>query len=152
MDLSDIGNWCSIIGLVITIITLLLTTNVNKKVNGILKSKSDRSYFDKKIEIYLPSLRQLLDIAPSAQKEVLFSTTQYANINNAIQLVRSSWDVLMQYERKGSKKKKIEQWEQKFKELKDMYELRYDKDAKKLIAFLGEFITFLEKEQENNGR
>lgn len=75
--------------------------------NGILKSKSDRSYFDKKIEIYLPSLRQLQDIAPSAQEEVLFSTTQYANINNAIQLVRSSWDVLMQYERKGSKKKKL---------------------------------------------
>lgn len=33
-----------------------------------------------------------------------------------------------------------------------MYDRRYGKDTKKLIAFLGEFITFLEKEQENNGR
>lgn len=118
MNLSDFGNWSSIIGLVITIITFLLAANVNKKVNGILKSKSDRSYFDKKIGIYLSNLKQLQDIASSAQDEVLFSTKQYANINNVIQLVGSSWDVLMQYERKGTKKKKIDYWEKNLKKCK----------------------------------
>lgn len=152
MNLSDFGNWSSIIGLVITIITFLLAANVNKKVNGILKSKSDRSYFDKKIGIYLSNLKQLQDIASSAQDEVLFSTKQYANINNVIQLVGSSWDVLMQYERKGTKKKKIDYWEKKFEEVQGMYKRSDSRDVRKLISFLSEFITFLEKEQANNER
>lgn len=152
MNLSDFGNWSSIIGLVITIITFLLAANVNKKVNGILKSKGDRSYFDKKIGIYLSNLKQLQDIASSAQDEVLFSTKQYANINNVIQLVGSSWDVLMQYERKGTKKKKIDYWEKKFEEVQGMYKRSDSRDVRKLISFLSEFITFLEKEQANNER
>lgn len=152
MNLSDFGNWSSIIGLVITIITFLLAANVNKKVNGILKSKSDRSYFDKKIGIYLSNLKQLQDIASSAQDEVLFSTKQYANINNVIQLVGSSWDVLMQYERKRTKKKKIDYWEKKFEEVQGMYKRSDSRDVRKLISFLSEFITFLEKEQANNER
>lgn len=148
MSLSDFGNWASIIGFIITIITFLLTTNVNRKVNSILKSQNDRSYFDKKVKIYLPSLRKLLSIAQTAHEEVLFSTTQYTSIYNAIQLVLSSWDVLMQYEKIIPKKIKIYHWKRKFTELQNMYNEKSNQDINKLISFLTEFIIFLEKEQE----
>lgn len=148
MSLSDFGNWASIIGLIITIITFLLTTNVNRKVNSILKSQNDRSYFDKKVKIYLPSLVKLLSIAQTAQEEVLFSTKQYTSIYNAIQLVLSSWDVLMQYEKTIPKKIKIYHWKRKFTELQNMYNGKSNKDINKLISFLTEFIIFLEKEQK----
>lgn len=148
MSLSDFGNWASIIGFIITIITFLLTTNVNRKVNSILKSQNDRSYFDKKVKIYLPSLIKLLSIAQTAHEEVLFSTTQYTNIYNAIQLVLSSWDVLMQYEKIIPKKIKIYHWKRKFTELQNMYNEKSNQDINKLISFLSEFIIFLEKEQE----
>lgn len=150
MDLGDVGSLASIIGLVVTTVTFFLAANVNKKVSQVLKSKSDRSYFDKKIGSYLQSLQDLQEIAPEAKNDVLFSTAQYAKINNAIELVSSSWDVLMQYENKRNKKKKITYWNGKFQELRDLYGKYGFKDSKKLISFLAEFITFLEKEQDNN--
>lgn len=150
MDLGDVGSLASIIGLVVTIITFFLAANVNKKVSQVLKSKIDRSYFDKKIGSYLQSLKDLQEIAPEAKTEILFSTTQYAKLNNAIELVSSSWNVLMQYESKRNKKIKITYWNDKFQELRNMYSKYGVKDSKKLISFLAEFITFLEKEQDNN--
>lgn len=38
-SISDIGNWCSIFGFIITIVTFFVTANVNAKVNKIQKSK-----------------------------------------------------------------------------------------------------------------
>lgn len=147
-----IADWVTIIGFVITIVTLILTANVNKKVNGILKTQNDRSYFDKKIGSYLNGLKQLQDIASNAKEDVLFSTMQYSIINNAIQLVNSSWDVLMQFETKNTRKKRIQYWQKQFKCVQDMYRFVNVRDTKKLIEFLTEFITFLEKEQDYGER
>lgn len=152
MGFEDVGSLASIIGLVVTIVTFFLAANVNKKVSQVLKSKSDRRYFDKKIDSYLQSLKDLQEIVPEAKTDVLFSTAQYAKLNNAIELVSSSWNVLMQYESKRSKKKKIAYWEKKFTELRSMYSRYGARDLNKLISFLAEFITFLEKEKDHNER
>lgn len=152
MGFEDVGSLASIIGLVVTIVTFFLAANVNKKVSQVLKSKSDRRYFDKKIGSYLQSLKDLQKIAPKAKPDVVFSTAQYAKLNNAIELVSSSWNVLMQYESKRSKKKKIAYWEKKFTELRSMYSRYGARDLNKLISFLAEFITFLEKEKDHNER
>lgn len=152
MGFEDVGSLASIIGLVMTIVTFFLAANVNKKVSQVLKSKSDRRYFDKKIDSYLQSLKDLQEIVPEAKTDVLFSTAQYAKLNNAIELVSSSWNVLMQYESKRSKKKKIAYWNEKFKELRSMYSRYGARDLNKLISFLAEFITFLEKEKDHNER
>lgn len=152
MGFEDVGSLASIIGLVVTIVTFFLAANVNKKVSQVLKSKSDRRYFDKKIGSYLQSLKDLQEIVPEAKTDVLFSTAQYAKLNNAIELVSSSWNVLMQYESKRSKKKKIAYWEKKFTELRSMYSRYGARDLNKLISFLAEFITFLEKEKDHNER
>lgn len=150
MNLSDIGSWASIIGLAITILTFFLAANVNKKVNGILKSKSDKTYFNKKVIVAISDLSNLLEIAEEGKTDILYSTKQYSKINSAIELVNSSWEVLLPYENKLSKKIKNASWNRKFEKIQNMYNNRIIKNTNEVITFLNEFITFLEKEQDNN--
>lgn len=149
MDLDTIGNVSSIIGLVITIITLLLSANVNRKVNTMLKVKADRTYFNKKVKNVIDDLKKLLDIAEKSEYDVLLSTKQYSTINSAICVVSSSWDALFQYENRLSKKRKIKSWNKKFESIRNMYN-NNTSDSNEVISFLSEFITFLEKENDNN--
>ena len=150
MTLGDVGSWASIIGLAITIFTDFLAANVNKKVNRILKSKSDKTYFNKKVNVAIQDLKLLQEFAEEGKRNLLFSTKQYSKINSAIELVNSSWDVLLQYESKFSKKVKINSWNKKFKKIRNLYNFEISKDTNEVIAFLNEFITFLEKEHDNN--
>ncbi|MBQ9928969.1 MAG: hypothetical protein IJO65_13485 [Lachnospiraceae bacterium] len=150
MILSDIGSWASIIGLAITILTFFLAANVNKKVNGILKSKNDKTYFNKKVVVAISDLSNLLEIAEEGKTDILYSTKQYSKINSAIELVNSSWEVLLPYENKLTKKIKNSSWNRKFEKIHNMYNNRIIKNTNEVITFLNEFITFLEKEQDNN--
>lgn len=106
MSLSDIGSWASIVGLVISSVTFILAARVNSKVNDKLRAKSDKTYFVKKIKNALKELRDVQALAEEGNKELLFSTKQYSKINSAIELVNSSWDVLLLYEKKILKKSK----------------------------------------------
>lgn len=150
MNLETVGSWASIIGLAITIFTFFLAANVNKKVNGILKSKRDKTYFNKKVIVTIQDLKLLQTFAEEGKKDLLYSTKQYSKLNSALELVNSSWDVLLQYEGKFSKRMKIQSWNRKFRKIRDIYNLQISKDTHTVITFLNEFITFLEKEYENN--
>ena len=151
MNLSDVGSWASIIGFVITFLTFLLTSNVNKKVNESLKSRNDKIYFNKKVDSVINDLTSVLQIAEDGKKEILYSTKQYSKINSAIELVSSSWDVLLSYDSKLLKRIKVKSWNKKIKKIRKMYNNQISKDLNEVITFLSEFITFLEKEQNNNG-
>lgn len=150
MNLGDVGSWASIIGLAVTVLTFFLAANVNKKVNGILKSKSDKSYFNKKVIVTISDLNHLREIAEEGKVDILYTTKQYSKINSAIELVNSSWDVLLPYENRLSKKIKSMSWNGKFKKIRNIYNQPFGKNTNEVITFLNEFITFLEKEQGNN--
>lgn len=151
MSLEYIGSWASIIGLVITIFTFFLAANVNRKVNGVLKSKSDKTYFNKKVTGVINDLKKLQQIAEDEKNDILYATRQYSIINSAIELVNSSWDVLLQYENKLSKRIKIRSWNISFKKIREIYTVEAVKNTKEVIVFLNELIIFLEKEHDNNG-
>lgn len=150
MSLETVGSWASIIGLAITICTFFLAANVNKKVNGILKSKSDKRHFNKKVISTIRDLESLQGLAEEDKTNLLYSTKQCSIISKAIELTDSSWDVLLPYENKISKKIKIILWKKRFKKIQDMYKSNIRKDTKEVIIFLNKFITFLEKEKENH--
>lgn len=152
MSLGDIGSWASIVGLVLTFLTFILAARVNSKVNDKLKTKNDKTYFIKKVKNTLRELHEVKEFAEEGNEELLFSTKQYSKINSAIELVISSWDVLLLYEKKVSKTLKKWSWNKKFKRIRYQYsrECCY-KNRKEIVEFLNEFITFLEKEQSNCG-
>lgn len=149
MSLSDAGNWASIIGFVITILTFLLAARVNHKVNGILKTKQDRTYFQKRAKGTIQNLSEIKSAAEEDNTEVLFSTKQYSKINDAMELVSSSWDILLRYENKLSRKLIIHSWNKKFERVRQMYRSERIKSVKEMITFLGAFITFFEKEMDD---
>lgn len=151
MSLGDIGSWASIIGLGITLITFMLAANVNRKVNSILKTKSDKTFFNKKVKEAIKNLKEVQELAENDMVELLYNTKQYCNINNAIDLVDASWDVLLEYETAFSKKIKIASWERKFAKIEKMYDGKISKNTTQLVSYLNQFIIFLEKEQNNNG-
>ena len=149
MNLSDVGSWASIIGLIITIITFCLASKVNKKVSKIVKTKCDRTYFSQKVSVAINGLKEVKEMAEESCA-YLYATKQFSKINSAIELTISSWDVLYQYSSFVIKQMKIALWNRKFKKIKDMYNLSGTKNTNELVKFLNEFITFLEKEQSNN--
>lgn len=149
-DINEIGSWASIIGLAITIVTFFLAANVNKKVNGILKTKNDNSYFNKMVKGVIEDLKGMRGIAEDGKSGILYATKQYSQLNKAIEVVNSSWDVLLQYENKISRRIKINIWKRKFKRIRNMYTGQTISNTNEVIAFLNEFITFLEKEQGNH--
>lgn len=152
MDLNKIGNWSSIIGLAITVFTFFLAANVNRKVNRILKAKNDKSFFEKRVSKTISDLTGLKELAETEQISLLYGTKQYSEINTAIDIVNSSWDALFQYENKLPRLIKIFLWKVKFKRIQYVYAFKKDKHLKFVIRFLNEFITFLEKEKENDGQ
>lgn len=148
--LSDIGSWASIIGLILTLVTLVITSKVNQKVNGALKSRTDKSYFIKRATGVVNNLKEVKKMAEEDANDILYSTKHYSQINSAINLVEASWEILLPYERKATKKRKIEKWTVKFKRVKEIYSMKYHTNNKELVAFLDELITFLEKEINSN--
>lgn len=150
MNLGDIGSWASIVGLVITLFTFFMASNVNKKVNEILKAKNDRKFFSKKAPKITSDLKHLQEIVENGEWVIWGSTMQQSKIYNAIEVVSCSWDVLLPNENKIVRKIKIISWNHKFKRIKEMYSGKRQMNSKEMVTFLSEFITFLEKEQEND--
>lgn len=150
--LNYIGSWASIVGLALTIITMLLAVRVNRKVNSILKAKSDKSYFTQKVPGCIVALRDVQGIAADLELNILFSSIQYSKIKQSMDLIRSSWDMLYAYESKWSRRIKKWRWEGKFKHISRMYDKYHPCEQKRqdVIDFLSELIIFLEKEQKVN--
>lgn len=148
--LADVGSWASIIGLVITFITLFVTSNVSKKVNGILKVKSDKIYFNKKVPIIINDLTNLQERLKKEERIFWSSTREQLKINNAMEVINCSWDVLLPYEGRIVRQFKIMSWKCKFKKIRKMYSGEIQMDSKEMVLFLNELITFVEKEWENN--
>ncbi len=146
-DINELGSWASIIGLAITIVTFFLAANVNRKVNGILKTKSDNSFFNKKVGGVIDNLKRLQKTAEAGKYDILYGTKQFSQINSAVEVVNSSWDVLLQYENKISRRMKINSWKRKFKRISIIFAEQSPRKTNEVIAFLNEFIIFLEKER-----
>lgn len=150
--LNYISSWASIAGFVLTIVTMLLAARVNRKVNSILKKKSDKNFFAQKAPACIKLLQETQGIAAESEFRILFSNIQYSKIKQSMDLLRSSWDTLYAYEGKWSKRRWKWKWERKFKHISRMY----DKDSgceqkrQEVIDFLSELIIFLEKEQGAN--
>lgn len=151
MALSDIGSWASIVGLALTIGTLFLTARVNTKVNDALKSKEDKTYFGNRAKNIIKELKEVKNLAEEDANGVLYSTKQYSKINSAINLIESSWDILLPYDNGLKKKWKVIIWRKKFKTIKEIYNNIHLRKNRDVVAFLNELITFLEKELGNNG-
>ena len=151
MNLSDVGSWSSIVGLILTFLTFFMTFNVNKKVNIALKSRNDRNFFNKKAPKMIEVLKDLQELVECGEYIIWDSTMQQSKINNAIEIVSCSWDVLFGNENKITRSVKIMIWKHKFKKVREMYNGKRAMNSKEMVNFLSELITFLEKEQENNG-
>lgn len=115
-----------------------------------MKTRTDKTYFNKRVQGVIVDLKEVKKLAEDDANVILYSTKQYSKVNSAINLVEASWDILLPYERKGAKRRKIEKWSTKFKRVKDIFNARYRVSNTELVAFLEEFITFLEKETDNN--
>lgn len=152
MKLGDIGSWASIVGLGLTLLTFLLAARVNSKVNRILETESDENYFKQKISNVLEELKETRNLAEEENIKILFSTKQYSKVKTAMQIVNASWDVLYIYNNQLIKKMKIHKWKHKFEEIKKMYDGQKVRSCREMADFLGEFITFLEKEQSIHER
>lgn len=150
-SISDIGNWCSIFGFIITIITFFVTANVSAKVNKIQKSEKDISYFRKKAEAMINDLNGMKSFAESSvDSDKIFGIQQQSKIKNVITVIGESWDVLLPHENGIIKKFKVHSWNKKMKKILEMYSGNQVRNQRELVSFLIELITFLEKEIENN--
>lgn len=150
-SISDIGNWCSIIGFIITVITFLVAANVNRKINKIQKMKNDVSYFNKKVISMIGDLKDMQALVTGTEDiEKIFGLKQQAQIKRIITVIDDSWNVLLQHEAKIAKKIKIHSWNKRMKKIMKMYEGVETKNRRELISFLIELITFLEKENKDN--
>lgn len=146
MSLGDIGSWASIVGLIMTVVTLWTTANVNKKVNDILKSEKDKKYFDEKLSQILKKLKEVRQLAEDGNDSTLYSTRQYSKINEAIQIMECSWDILFRHENKKQKDKEIQKMQEKCKRIRGIYGDKF-KNTSELIELLNSIIIVLEKEQ-----
>ena len=149
MSLSDIGSWASIIGLGMTLLTYAMTRSVKKEVNLVLKAQIDKVYFAKRVGNIVKNLEDVRRVVEVEKMDIWISTTQYAKINSAIELVKNSWDILYAYENKLIKKCKIHSWNKQFKNIECIYGKEKYADSKEVISFLNKLITFLEKESDN---
>lgn len=150
-SVSDIGNLCSIIGLIITVITFFVAANVNRKINKIQKIEKDISYFNKRVNPMIADLKDIQALATGTEDiEKIFGVKQQAKIKCVITVIDDSWNVLLQHETKIGKKLKIHSWNKKMKKIMKMYEGIETKNRRELISFLTELITFLEKENKGN--
>ena len=133
--LNYIGNWASIVSFILTIVTMLLAARVNRKVNSILKKKSDKTFFAQRAPTCIKLLKEVQGIA-----------------GESMDLLWSSWDTLCAYESKWRKRKRKWRLERKFKYISRMYEKNGGCEPKRqaVIDFLSELIIFLEKEQGAN--
>ena len=68
--LSDIGSWASIIGLILTLLTLIITSRVNQKVNGVMKSRADKTYFNQRVETVIEELKEVKALAENDSNSV----------------------------------------------------------------------------------
>lgn len=113
-SVSDIGNLCSIIGLIITLITFFVAANVNRKINKIQKIEKDISYFNKRVNPMIADLKDIQALATGTEDiEKIFGVKQQAKIKCVITVIDDSWDVLLQHETKIGKKLKIHSWNKK---------------------------------------
>lgn len=150
-SISDLGNWCSIFGFIITIVTFFVTANVSAKVNKIQKSKKDMSYFNKKAKSMIKDLNSMKNFAEgSVDNDKVFGIQQQSKIKNVITVISESWDVLLPHENSILKKVKVHSWNRKMKKILEMYSGNQIRNQRELVSFLVELITFLEKEIENN--
>ncbi len=150
-SISDIGNWCSIFGFIITIATFFVTANVSAKVNKIQKSEKDMLYFNKKAQSMIDALNVMITFAESTNDiDKIFGIKQLSKIKNVITVVKESWDVLLPHENRISKKFKVHSWNKKMDNILRMYNGYKVKSRGELISFLIELETFLEKEIKNN--
>lgn len=150
-SISDLGNWCSIFGFIITIVTFFVTANVSAKVNKIQKSKKDMSYFNKKAKSMIKDLNSMKNFAEgSVDNDKIFGIQQQSKIKNVITVISESWDVLLPHENSILKKVKVHSWNRKMKKILEMYSGNQIRNQRELVSFLVELITFLEKEIENN--
>lgn len=150
-SISDIGNWCSIFGFIITIATFFVTANVSAKVNKIQKSEKDMLYFNKKAQSMIDALNAMITFAESTNDiDKIFGIKQLSKIKNVITVVKESWDVLLPHENRISKKFKVHSWNKKMDNILRMYNGYKVKSRGELISFLIELETFLEKEIKNN--
>lgn len=150
--INCVGSWASIAGFMLTIITMFLAARVDRKVNSILRVKADKTYFSQKVSGCIESLKGVQGIAADVEKRVLFSTRQYTEIKQAIDLVGSSWDTLYLYENNKVREKRKREWEEKFTYISQMYDHIQVQNRQYVIDFLSELIIFLEKEKEANER
>lgn len=150
-SISDLGNWCSIFGFIITIVTFFVTANVSAKVNKIQKSKKDMSYFNKKAKSMIKDLNSMKNFAEgSVDNDKIFGIQQQSKIKNVTTVISESWDVLLPHENSFLKKVKVHSWNRKMKKILEMYSGNQIRNQRELVSFLVELITFLEKEIENN--
>ena len=150
-SISDIGNWCSIFGFIITIATFFVTANVSAKVNKIQKSEKDMLYFNKKAQSMIDALNAMITFAESTNDiDKIFGIKQLSKIKNVITVVKESWDVLLPHENRISKKFKVYSWNKKMDNILRMYNGYKVKSRGELISFLIELETFLEMEIKNN--
>lgn len=150
-SISDIGNWCSILGFVITIITFCVAANVNAKINKMQKRKRDKDYFYNKAPNIISELNDMRCYAESSSDiDKIFGIKQQSMIKNAVTVIEESWSVLLPNENRIVKKIKIYNWNKKFKKILNMYNGVKIKRSEELVAFLIEITTFLEKELNYN--
>lgn len=150
--LNYIGNWASIVSFILTIVTMLLAAQVNRKVNSILKKKSDKTFFAQRAPTCIKLLKEVQGIAGESELRILFSNIQYSKIKQSMDLLWSSWDTLCAYESKWRKRKRKWSLERKFKYISRMYGKNggYEPKRQAVIDLLSELIIFLEKEQGAN--
>ncbi len=150
ISLSDMGSWASIIGLLISVLTYFLTRSVKKEVNLVLKNQKDKNFFDNRVRAVLRDLKEIQNIAEEENSKMIWSNKTYSKINSAIELVRSTWDILYEYDNKIMKQYHIRVWTKKFRKVEEMYNGGILANNKTILVFLNELVTFLEKETSNH--
>nr|DAV57255.1 MAG TPA: hypothetical protein [Caudoviricetes sp.] len=149
MKFTDIANWSSIISLIISLLTLFTTFRVNKKINAALREQQDSTFFNNKVANNIKNLEIIKTFAEKDDYQNSFGTKQYSQVKLAMELVNSSWNILLVHEGKLVKLYKRKSWKKEFKNISKMYNDECKRDCKLLVDFLNQFIIFLEKEREN---
>lgn len=147
--LQTVSAWASILGLIISITSMLVTLNVKKKVNIILKTKEDESYFKKKAPIILENLNMVIMLAEKSD-ETVFSDMQYSFVNAAILLIEKSLEIFFRYDNKIVRAFKVFYWKIKLKKGEKVFESRTE-NFKLVIKFLNQLNCIIEKELGRNG-
>ena len=109
-------------------------------------------FFTKRVDGLIDDLKYLQEIAGKEKPDILYATQKYSKINTAINVVNSSWSALLPYDNRFMKIAKVISWKHRFKKIQRIYNRRDFNDVNKVMKFLDEFITFMEKEKCNNER